>query len=83
MAAVAVAGAATAQVSVTGALGFGWEGVSPAVGGSTTGIKVTDGNVKFSASEDLGGGMSALTLWTFKAVVVTLQSLAVTHPSPW
>ena len=61
MAAVAVAGAATAQVSVTGALGFGWEGLSPAVGGSTTGIKVTDGNVKFSASEDLGGGMSVLT----------------------
>ncbi|MDG1107214.1 MAG: porin [Burkholderiaceae bacterium] len=61
MAAVAVAGAATAQVSVTGALGFGWEGVSPAVDGSTTGIKVTDGNVKFSASEDLGGGMSVLT----------------------
>lgn len=61
MAAVAVAGAATAQVSVTGAFGFGWEGVSPAVGGSTTGIKVTDGNVKFSASEDLGGGMSVLT----------------------
>ena len=61
MAAVAVAGAATAQVSVTGALGFGWEGVSPAVGGSETGIKVTDGNVKFSASEDLGGGMSVLT----------------------
>ena len=61
MAAVAVAGAATAQVSVTGALGFGWEGVSPAVGGSETGIKVTDGNVKFSTSEDLGGGMSVLT----------------------
>ena len=61
MAAVAVAGAATAQVSVTGALGFGWEGVSPAVGASETGIKVTDGNVKFSASEDLGGGMSVLT----------------------
>ena len=61
MAAVAVAGAATAQVSVTGALGFGWEGLSPAVGGSETGIKVTDGNVKFSASEDLGGGMSVLT----------------------
>ena len=61
MAAVAVAGAATAQVSVTGALGFGWEAQSPALGGSDTGIKVTDGNVKFSASEDLGGGMSVLT----------------------
>jgi predicted porin len=61
MAAVAVAGAATAQVSVTGALGFGWEAASPAVGASETGIKVTDGNVKFSASEDLGGGMSVLT----------------------
>ena len=47
MAAVAVAGAATAQVSVTGALGFGWEGLSPAVGASETGIKVTDGNVGF------------------------------------
>ncbi len=43
MAAVAVAGAATAQVSVTGALGFGWEAQSPALGVSVFKWFETDG----------------------------------------
>ena len=61
MAAVAVAGAASAQVSITGSLGYGWETSSQGNGPSTKGLKVTDGNVKFSATEDLGGGMSVAT----------------------
>ena len=61
MAAVAVAGAASAQVSITGNLGYGWETFSQGNGPSTKGLKVTDGNVKFSATEDLGGGMSVAT----------------------
>ena len=61
MAAVAVAGVASAQVSITGNLGYGWETSSQGNDPSTKGLKVTDGNVKFSATEDLGGGMSVAT----------------------
>jgi len=54
MAAVAVAGTAAAQVTITGALGFGVRD------SSTTAKELawTDGKVTFAASEDLGGGMS-------------------------
>ena len=54
MAAVAVAGVASAQVTLSGAMGFGFSDTSS--GARTGGF--TDGNVTFSASEDLGGGMS-------------------------
>jgi hypothetical protein len=54
MAAVAVAGVASAQVTITGAMGFGFSDQSTAA--RTAGF--TDGNVTFAASEDLGGGMS-------------------------
>jgi hypothetical protein len=53
MAAVAVAGAASAQVSITGAVGFGY-----AKDADAKGYKMTDGNIVFSATEDLGGGLS-------------------------
>jgi hypothetical protein len=53
MAAVAVAGVASAQVSITGALGFGYTKDDAAKG-----YRITDGIVKFNAAEDLGGGMS-------------------------
>jgi hypothetical protein len=55
MAAVAVAGVASAQVTITGKIGFG-------IKDSSTMAKTvdwTDGGVAFSASEDLGGGMAA------------------------
>jgi len=55
MAAVAVAGVASAQVTITGKIGFG-------VRDSSTTAKTvdwTDGGVTFAASEDLGGGLSA------------------------
>ncbi len=54
MAAVAVAGVASAQVTLSGSMGFGFSDTSS--GARTGGF--TDGNVKFAASEDLGGGMS-------------------------
>jgi hypothetical protein len=53
MAAVAVAGAASAQVSITGAVGFGYSKDS-----TSKGYEVTDGNIVFSATEDLGGGLA-------------------------
>ncbi len=54
MAAVAVVGTASAQVTITGSLGFGLRDSSS----QATEWDWTDGGVKFSASEDLGGGMS-------------------------
>ena len=54
MAAVAVAGVASAQVTITGAMGFGIQDSSD----QARELSWTDGGVKFSVSEDLGGGMS-------------------------
>jgi hypothetical protein len=54
MAAVAVAGVASAQVTITGAMGYG-------ISDTSTGARTadwTDGSMTLSASEDLGGGMS-------------------------
>jgi hypothetical protein len=78
MAAVAVAGAASAQVTITGAFGAAYQSYTqgakaatglynsdatklgaPAVAAGTyRGYSITDSSIKFSASEDLGGGMS-------------------------
>jgi len=54
MAAVAVAGVASAQVTITGAIGYGLSDTN--IAARSTGW--TDGKVVFSANEDLGGGMS-------------------------
>jgi hypothetical protein len=54
MAAVAVAGVASAQVTITGAIGYGLSDTD--ITARATGW--TDGKVVFSANEDLGGGMS-------------------------
>jgi len=55
MAAVAVAGVSSAQVTITGKLGFGVRDSST----SAKELSWTDGAVTFAASEDLGGGMTA------------------------
>ena len=67
MAAVAVAGAASAQVTVSGQLAYAWESTrsADAVSVDTNGLVVTDGNLTFKASEDLGGGMSISTSQEF------------------
>ena len=69
MAAVAVAGVASAQVTVSGQLAYAWESTSSAdaVSVDTNGLAVTDGNLTFRASEDLGGGMSISTSQEFVA----------------
>jgi predicted porin len=54
MAAVAVAGVASAQATITGAMGFGIQDSSD----QARELSWTDGKVTFAASEDLGGGMS-------------------------
>jgi hypothetical protein len=54
MAAVAVAGVASAQATITGAMGFGVQDSSD----QARELSWTDGKVTFAASEDLGGGMS-------------------------
>jgi len=58
LAVMALAGAASAQVSVSGKFGFAYESGQTA-GVSKSGLGQTDGNVTFSATEDLGGGMKA------------------------
>jgi len=59
LAVLTVAGVASAQVAVSGKLGFGYKTESSAGAVSTTqnGLAVTDGNFVLSASEDLGGGL--------------------------
>ena len=58
MAAVAVAGVATAQVTITGAIGARFEASVNAAGTEDKGIGMSDSAIKFSTSEDLGGGLS-------------------------
>jgi predicted porin len=62
---VAVCGAASAQVSVSGNLGFGYAKTQPAphittgVTSGVVGMQMTDGEIGFKAVEDLGGGFKA------------------------
>ena len=58
MAAVAVAGVASAQVTITGNLAFGFAGDTTSAGASTSGFGTDTANVTLSASEDLGGGLT-------------------------
>lgn len=59
LAVLAMSGAAFAQVSVSGKLGFSYQKDATVVGTTAThGMQMTDGDLNFSATEDLGGGMS-------------------------
>ena len=62
MAAVAVAGAASAQVTITGEIAYGWQSSTEVVGSDSraerAGFGVDTSAVTFAASEDLGDGMS-------------------------
>ena len=64
MAAVAVAGAASAQATITGALGFGVSDSSI----QARSFSWTDTYINFAASEDLGGGMSISASQKLQAV---------------
>ena len=74
LAAVAVAGAASAQVTLSGEAGFAFVSdntTSTGANGNTVakaktdGLAQTDGSVTLSASEDLGGGMKVMASHTF------------------
>lgn len=56
-----------AQVTLSGQLAYAWESTSSAdaVSVDTNGLGVTDGNLTFRASEDLGGGMKISTSQEF------------------
>jgi predicted porin len=58
MAAVAVAGVASAQATITGAIGARFESSVSAAGEEDKGIGMSDSSIRFAASEDLGGGLS-------------------------
>jgi len=63
MAAVAVAGVASAQVTITGAIGYGLTDTNKTV----RSLGWTDGKVTFTGSEDLGGGMSVSANMTIES----------------
>jgi hypothetical protein len=56
LATLGVVGAASAQVSISGSIGAG---VQNKIGASTAKFHLTDADINFSATEDLGGGMTA------------------------
>ena len=66
MAAVAVAGAASAQVTITGNLAFGFAGDTTSAGVSTRGFGTDTSNLTFATSEDLGGGLSLTASASFE-----------------
>ncbi|MEK9896683.1 MAG: porin, partial [Burkholderiaceae bacterium] len=55
LAALGVVGAASAQITITGQVGFGVQNV---MGTPAAKFDLTDGDINFSGSEDLGGGLS-------------------------
>jgi hypothetical protein len=59
LAVLAASGASFAQVSITGKLGFSYQKNATAGGGAANhGMQMTDGDLNFKATEDLGSGMS-------------------------
>ena len=67
LAAVAVTSTAMAQVTLSGQLAYAWQSTSSAdaVSVKASGLTVTDGNLTFKASEDLGGGMKIMVSQEF------------------
>jgi len=61
LAAVAVVSTSFAQVAITGKLGFAIQ-ASPVLVNKVRGMAISDGDINFTASEDLGGGMKASVL---------------------
>jgi hypothetical protein len=60
---VAVAGAASAQVTMSGKMRFAYESTDTTTAGTAVkanGLRVTDGNFTLSSSEDLGGGLKVV-----------------------
>jgi predicted porin len=76
MAAVAVAGTAAAQVTITGAAAARFETATTAGGTESKGFYMSDAAIKFSASEDLGGGLTASASFGLDALTVNNATTA-------
>jgi hypothetical protein len=59
LAAISAVGAASAQVSITGTVAYGWSSSTNSDGVTSSGLGQDTGYLKFAASEDLGNGMKA------------------------
>jgi len=59
LAVLAASGASFAQVSITGLYGYGYKSSNSATAGTAGGLGVSDSNIVFGVSEDLGGGLKA------------------------
>ena len=59
LAAVAVSSAAMAQVTVSGKYAVAYQSIETAAGAKSTGFGTTDGDVVFTAAEDIGAGVKA------------------------
>lgn len=59
LAAVAVSSAAMAQVTVSGKYAVAYQSMETAAGVKSNGFSTTDGDVVFTAAEDIGAGMKA------------------------
>jgi predicted porin len=59
LAVLAASGASFAQVTITGQYGFGYAQSSDSANNTSGGLGISDSNITFSATEDLGGGMKA------------------------
>jgi predicted porin len=56
LAVLAASGASFAQVALTGQIGYGYQASTDKTGANAGGLGLSDSNLVFTASEDLGGG---------------------------
>ena len=87
LAAIAAVGAASAQVSITGAVAYGYSSITDGAGATNAGLGMDTAFLKFSATEDMGNGMKVsgnLTLNTGNYGVLTSsddQSISISMPA--
>jgi len=87
LAAIAAVGAASAQVSITGAVAYGYASATDGAGATAAGLGMDTAFLKFSATEDMGNGMKVsgnLTLNTGGWGVLTSsddQSISISMPA--
>jgi hypothetical protein len=68
MAVLAASGASFAQVSITGAISYGYRTTTGATGSNAGGFGLDGSALTFAAKEDLGGGMSADASLSFDGI---------------
>jgi predicted porin len=69
LAAVAVSSAAMAQVTISGNVDARWQSEQNAAGNKGSGFLISDSQLHFTATEDLGGGLKATARFTLDGMV--------------